>query len=83
MQDAERLRFNFMDFNWHNSLKPVAEHGMYPFSRALLISAVANGSAVARETFRRNIDRNQAMAEDAETCGALLESATPVADAVH
>lgn len=76
MRDAERMRFNFIDYNWYNSLKPIAEHGMYPFSRALLISAVANGSGIAHETFKRNIDRAQAMALDPKLCGPLLGDAT-------
>lgn len=73
MRDAQRMRFNFIDYNWHNSLKPIAEHGMYPLSRALLISAVANGNALARDTFRRNIDHEAAIAEDGATCAPLLE----------
>lgn len=74
MRDADRMRFNFMDYNWHNSLKPIAEHGMYPFSRALLISAVADGNALALDVFQRNIDHAAAISEDRATCGPLLGS---------
>ncbi|MGH8077881.1 MAG: lipase family protein [Lysobacter sp.] len=68
MQDGERLNFNFADYNWHNSLKPIAEHGMYGLSRGLLISAMANGNAHARQVFAANIRETRAMSNVLEDC---------------
>lgn len=73
MQDAPRMPFNFMDYNWHNSLKVVREHSMYGLSRGLLISAVANGNPHARQVFIANVPEHVGLAEDAEGCAPIYE----------
>lgn len=70
--DQERAPMNFIDYNWFNSLKVIAEHSMYKQSRGLLIAAMAYGNPHAKQTFSLNIPHQEAFAADTETCGALF-----------
>ncbi len=80
MQDGERLNFNFMKYNWHNSLKPIAEHGMYGLSRGLMLSAMANGNAHARQVFDANIGAARAASSALENCAPGCGAASNAAD---
>lgn len=50
-----RLPYNFLNFTTPYT-KPVEEHSIYLFSRALLLVAIGNNSDYAREVFKANFE---------------------------
>jgi len=73
MQDAPRMPFNFMDYNWHNSLKAIREHNMYGLSRGLLIAAVANGNPHAKQVFTANVSGHASLVDEVRGCDPMFD----------
>lgn len=66
------------DFLARDQASRVEQHGMYPLSRGLLLSAMADDpEGSARETFTGNIDRKRAVSVDPASCGTLWAAAKP------
>ncbi|WP_028866995.1 lipase family protein [Psychromonas arctica] len=72
--NLQRYKYNYLDFLWW-TFSPVKEHGMYLFSRGLLLTAIQAGSDSALVAFKNNIGRNKA--EDIEwyVCESLYNKA--------
>lgn len=82
--------YNFLDFNYFGA-KPVSEHSIYLFTRALLLIAVNQGDKFATEVFRTNFTISQFEAKlpssrdlagdkdfDLGQCAAILQHNGPV-----
>ncbi|MBT1446057.1 DUF2974 domain-containing protein [Shewanella sp. JM162201] len=79
--NLEKYKYNYLDFLWW-TFSPVQEHGMYLFSRGLLITAIQAGSEDALFTFTRNIERSSAEETEWHVCESLYnKSMQPTAKA--